>query len=92
MKAHEFLSQGICRGQYAVDAQGHVCSSRSPNAVAWCLEGAIRAAYPDYLERQLVHERVRKEIQNTTTFQMIHQFNDFSPDEKILSLARRLDV
>jgi hypothetical protein len=43
-RAAELVAQGWCQGHYAEDAEGTGVGSASPNAVKWCLQGAVHRA------------------------------------------------
>ena len=45
MRPSSYLKKGWCRGAFARTEEGQPCSVMSDNAVAWCAEGAIAAAY-----------------------------------------------
>lgn len=46
MKPSEYIRKGWCQRLYAVDEYEAPCHPTSSLACAWCLEGAIQAAYP----------------------------------------------
>lgn len=43
-EAKGYVEQGWCQGVYAQDENGHSVESQSPQAVRWCLYGAISKA------------------------------------------------
>ena len=43
MKPSDYIRRGWCREKTAKNAQGEPCHPWSLEAVAWCLEGALRA-------------------------------------------------
>lgn len=46
LRAAELVGRGWCQGTYALDAEGRQVDPTQPEAVAWCVAGAmIRAAF-----------------------------------------------
>ena len=48
MKAYKYLQRGWCQGAVARDVAGEEVPAGSPEAVAWCLTGALQRAYGFY--------------------------------------------
>ncbi len=94
MKAYEVIDtpEKWCQHMVARDRNGLRTDASSPNAVAFCMYGALYRAYAvKQPEEYALHlYRLRKEIAP----QMISQFND-NPrrkHEEVISLLKRLDI
>ena len=48
----DYVRKGWCQGSIARDAQGKSCLETSPDAVQWCLYGAVSAAYPYDIQKR----------------------------------------
>jgi hypothetical protein len=51
LKAADYLRWGWTKNAYARNAAGTIVESSSKNAVAWCLAGAVFAAYATKADR-----------------------------------------
>lgn len=54
-KPSDYIKKGWCQGTNAKDSLGWFCVPSDPDAIGWCLSGAILAAYPnDPVKREKV--------------------------------------
>lgn len=60
MKPSDYIRKGWCRLACSVFSDGRKCLPWDPDASAWCIAGAIRAAYSDLTERMGVWEEFRR--------------------------------
>lgn len=67
MKPSEYIRKGWCQGTSALDHSGTPCVPTSPAAVAWCIYGAIYAAYPeDIRKRESICQAIRNRVGQPT--------------------------
>jgi hypothetical protein len=76
MKPSDYIRKGWTQGAFARNAAGDAIGSYSPNAVYWCLYGALCAAYPDDAEWIKAYNKVRLEIQKKSLFDIPISWND----------------
>lgn len=78
MKIKELLNspEKWTQSAYAKDAVGDSCSSTEPQAVCWCLLGAIHRCYPEPKESDKVWRKILAAITLESHFVSISSFND----------------
>lgn len=52
MKPSEFVAKGWCQKVFAKSRDGWSTHADSPDAIKWCLVGALTAAYPEANEER----------------------------------------
>ena len=63
MKPSDYIRKGWCQRHFALDDHKNPCNSGSRLACAWCLQGAINAAYPyDEPTRERIMARLQVAI------------------------------
>lgn len=56
MKPSDYIRKGWCQHVLAKDSSDHTVEPYNPDAVMWCLAGAIIAAYPESaLRREAIY-------------------------------------
>jgi hypothetical protein len=95
MKAYELLSDSSkwTKGAGARDNDGIRCSPASPDAVCWCLFGAITRCYDNPFQIAAMVEKLISETYNEGYYKA-ESFND-APDttyNDIISLLKEADV
>ena len=73
MKPSDYIRKGWCQRHFALDDHKNPCNSGSRLACAWCLQGAVNAAYPYDEPRR---ERVLARLQCATKDLGITIWND----------------
>jgi hypothetical protein len=99
MKAHELLSdpKKWIKKLYAVDNTGLVTSSKSPEAVCWCINGALQRCYQDSIVRDEVRRKIAMHLDLNgidKPHDTIVKWND-APErtfEDVHNLLKELDV
>jgi hypothetical protein len=71
----------------ARDAEGACTLSFHPDAVKWCLSGALDHCYPDYQERHTIRRRLFK-----MAGRALYAFNDNATHHEVLKLVTDADV
>ena len=96
MKISELLSDPArhCKGAYARDAKGQACRSDSPNAVAWCLNGAINCCYSGKNQRLEVYWNLIATLKRLFGYELLSVFNDCcaTTPEDVKKLTLEADV
>lgn len=96
MKIHELYSDESkwCRGASAITISGNPTHSASPEAVAWCLIGAVNKCYRENLEKEEIFNRIVEKIHEKHGINGILNFNDKFTNtfEQIKELVTELDV
>ena len=89
MKAYELLSDESkwCQGDFARDVHGEAVNSHSPEAVRWCLTGALSRCYMGYSDQRA---RIVAVIGggHTTTW----NDNPLRTYAEVVGLLKRLDI
>ncbi len=91
MKIKQLLSKKSrwCKRMFAQDQNGVAVSSGSPDAVSWCLLGAVNKCY----EHGEAHSALRKLIQALPKgFDSLSQFNDTVTFNRLQTLLRKANV
>jgi hypothetical protein len=76
MKPSDYIRKGWTQEAYARNKAGNSVGSHSPNAVSWCLYGALVAAYPDDAEWIKVYNKVLFQIQKKSPYDIPAAWND----------------
>lgn len=92
MKIKELLTDESkwTQNAFGRDAEGLACFSGDPDAVCWCLLGAMTVCYPNSYIRAEIIRKIHKHLLNNTVF----NFND-APErtfEDIKKLVNDLDI
>ena len=92
MKIYEFYTDKSkwTKGAEARDFEGHFVFFDAPEAICFCLFGAIYKCYPDDKEREAVREKIQTKINP----QLITDWND-QPERnftEVKQLALDLDI
>jgi hypothetical protein len=99
MKVSDVLTDGSkwTKGRYGEDVNGENCGSRSPNAIRWCLAGALLKACGENVDIEFSsrYEALRSavgNIKNSKYYGTLSTFNDdtkttFEDIKKVLELA-----
>lgn len=85
---HELLSdpRKWTRGALARTAEGTETYPRSPNAVAWCLIGALEACAPDLVSYWAARSALVAEVARRAPGTGMPRFNDTTTHEELLSV------
>lgn len=87
-KPSYFIRKGWCQHEYARDKDGNWCDATNPEAVAWCLGGAVQKAggapVESFLLQGVIRQLIWKNFQ--TTFMAWNDHRDRTQDEVIAFL------
>jgi hypothetical protein len=91
MKCHELLSDSSkwTQGASARDARGYSLDPREPNAVCWCITGALCVCYKDFNERTNKVKTLNDVLKSRAPY-----WND-TPGrtyDEVVTLLRELDI
>lgn len=95
MKAHELLAtpDKWTKGTYAKTATGKAVPAKDPNAVCWCIYGALIKCYRDDEDRYV---EAANKIQDVLLLRYnnpdIVPFNDRRTHEEVLAVLKEADV
>jgi hypothetical protein len=79
MKPSDYIKKGWTQGVLARNAAGTPVATYSPDAVSWCLSGAILAAYPDDWYPVMwrnAYDKVTLEVQKKSPLDFQVSWND----------------
>lgn len=90
MKMYELLSSPSRWTQdfFARDVEGHAVLPSSPEAVAWCLIGALTKCYPDPEE----NARISDKMYDLLGGEGVVRFNDRAKHWQVLAVCKNLDI
>lgn len=98
MMLHDFFNKSRecwCRGALAKDRHGNTVSISSPNAVSFCLAGAVYVTYGPHcnsvVAKLLQTLRANPEKYNNTVNGLAH-FNDTATYEQLMELLKTAAV
>jgi hypothetical protein len=95
MKVYELLEkpEAWIRENFARNKDGVMVDESSPDAVCWCLDGAVCRVYPDVQDQVRVKSRIRVHLQNKGYGTSIWGFNDeIATHEAVVALCKELDI
>lgn len=98
MKIKELLSDRSkwTKGYSALDTVGWIVTPNSPDAVCWCLYGAIRVCYPDFSDLTKVgtklNDTIQHKIGNKSITYIIWQDQPERTFEEVKALVEELDI
>jgi hypothetical protein len=52
-----------CKGYYAVDSNGKISTPLNPEAVCWCLSGAVKKIYTSLDSLNAIHRKLRDSVE-----------------------------
>lgn len=92
MKIHEFLTEDKwCQTFTAIKADGTPTTSKSPEAVRWCLMGAIPMCYPEDQFGPIM-AKLERRIWERGHGCVVGSFNDNHGHAEVVALCKELDV
>jgi len=80
---------------YALDAKKNpLADPLNPNAVCWCLGGAIEKCYPILAERLAIYTRITQRVKPEEVGSYVHRWNDTvgRTFAEVRALVEELDI
>ena len=93
MSVASFIEKGWTQGYFARDSNGMICEHYEPQAVSWCIIGAIRAEYPnDFSQRQKCYNKLENILGSGLSSVVEFNDNPKRTKEEVLDLIRKAGI
>jgi hypothetical protein len=96
MKAHELLNDATkwTQGAFARNVEGKLCNPEDAAATCFCIAGAVRRCYQDWVEYSIKQERIHDAVEKISGGLSPMGWNDYNGTtfEDVRNLLIELDI